>query len=430
MEKKKKITAIILAAGKGTRMKSVIPKVLHKISGKEMLSFVVDSVIKAGIKDIIIVAGDNYEEIRKFIKNNYHIKINIIRQKSLLGTGHAIATVIRSKICLHQVILILNGDVPLIQSRTLIQIINMFTKNRCDGIIAVSKVKNPFGYGRVKINSEGNIVKIIEENDADLQEKKINIINGGLYLLKKQNLIENIFKIRKNTIKNEYYLTDLVGLVVKLGGILHPYFVDESELKGINDRSQLAEVEAINNKKILEKHAKNGITIKDFNTVFIEDNVQIGENTVIEPFTVIKGPTKIGSFCNIGPFAHIRPDTIIGKNCKIGNYVEIKKSKIGDNVHIAHLSYIGDATIEKGTNIGAGTITANFDGKKKNKTFIGKNVYVGSNVVFVAPIKIGDGAVIGAGSIVTENVPANSLAIARQRQINKKNWVLKRRDKK
>lgn len=425
-----KITAIILAAGKGTRMKSSIPKVLHKISGKEMLSYVVDSVIRTGIKDIIIVVGNHYNDVQNFIRNNYQTKVKIIRQKSLLGTGHAIATVIRSKIHLHQVILILNGDVPLIQSRTLIQMINIFTKHRCDGIIAVSKVKNPFGYGRIKINSNGNIVKIIEEKDADLQEKKINIINGGLYLLKKQNLIENIFKIRKNAIKHEYYLTDLVDIIVKSGGILLPYFVDESELKGINDRHQLIEVETINNKKILEKHAKNGITIKDFNTVFIEDNVQIGKNTVIEPFTVIKGPAKIGSFCNIGPFTHIRPETIIGKNCKIGNYVEIKKSKIGDNVHIAHLSYIGDAIIGSGTNIGAGTITANFDGRKKNKTFIGKNVYVGSDVVFIAPIKIGDGATIGAGSVITENVPANSLAIARQRQINKKNWVLKRRNKK
>jgi len=426
-----RITAIILAAGKGTRMKSSIPKVLHTISGKEIISYVIDSVLKANIKDIIIVAGSNFNRVKEYIEGRYkNNKIKIIRQKPLLGTGHAVLTVIKSKIRLNPYILILNGDVPLIKSSTLNRIINMFTKNICDGIIAVSKVKNPFGYGRIKLNSNGNIIKIIEEKDSDLKEKKINIINGGLYLLKKRDLSTNLFKIKKNILKGEYYLTDLFDIMAKRGRMLKPYLIDESEIKGINDRYQLTEVEAINNKKILEKHAENGITIKDFNTVFIEDNIKIGKDTVIEPFTVIKGPAQIGPFCNIGPFTHIRPETIIGKNCKIGNYVEIKKSKIGDNVHIAHLSYIGDATIGNGTNIGAGTITANFDGRKKNKTFIGKNVYVGSNVVFVAPVKIGDNAVIGAGSVITEDVPANSLAIARQRQINKKNWVLKRRNKK
>lgn len=424
-----KITAIILAAGKGTRMKSSVPKVLHKIAGKEMISYVLDSVIKAGVKDIIIVAGSNFNEVKNFIKSKYNQNIKIIKQRPLLGTGHAVLTVIKSKIKIHPFVFILNGDVPLIQPITLRQIIKMFTNTKCDGIIAVSKVKNPFGYGRIIRDENNNIIKIVEEKDANILEKKIDLINGGLYFLRTSDLKENIIKIKKNLIKGEYYLTDLTEILAKKNKILKPFLIDEQELKGINDRQQLAEVEEINNKKNLEKHAKNGITIKDFNTVFIEDNVIIGKDTVIEPFTVIKGPAKIGPFCNIGPFTHIRPDTIIGKKCKIGNFVEIKKSKIGDSVHIAHLSYIGDTTIGSGTNIGAGTITANYDGKKKNKTIIGKNVYVGSDVVFVAPVKIGNNAVIGAGSVITENVPANSLAIARQRQINKKDWVIKRRSK-
>ncbi len=424
-----KITAIILAAGKGTRMKSRIPKVLHNIAGKEMLSYVIDSVIRTGIKDIILVAGSNYRKITDYVKNKYKTNIKIVKQQPLSGTGHAIMTVINKRVKLNPYVLILNGDVPLISAQTLIKIINLFTKKRCDGIITVSKVNNPYGYGRIETDSNNNILRIIEEKDATPSEKNINLINGGLYLLKTADIKENIFKIRKNKIKNEYYLTDLIEILTKKYKILRPFLITETELMGINDRKQLAEVEAINNKKILEKLAKNGITIKDFNTVFIENNVKIGKDTVIEPFTVIKGPAKIGPFCNIGPFTHIRPDTIIGKNCKIGNYVEIKKSKIGDNVHIAHLSYIGDATIGSGTNIGAGTITANYDGKKKNKTFIGKNVYVGSDVVFIAPVKIGNNAIIGAGSVITENVPANSLAIARQRQLNKYDWVLKRRNK-
>ncbi|MBP7792005.1 MAG: bifunctional N-acetylglucosamine-1-phosphate uridyltransferase/glucosamine-1-phosphate acetyltransferase [Candidatus Goldbacteria bacterium] len=424
-----KITAIILAAGKGTRMKSCFPKVLHQISGKEMISYVLDSVIKADIKDIVIVAGSNFHKVTNFVKSKYK-NIKIIRQKNLLGTGHAVSTALKSGIALNPYILILNGDVPMISPETLKHIINMFTKYACDGIIAVSKVKNPSGYGRIKINDDGNVASIIEEKDATPEEKKIDVINGGLYFFKKQDLTENIFKIKRNAKKGEYYLTDLVDIMVKSGKILKPFFVDELEMKGINDRQQLTEAAAINNKKILEKHLKNGITIKDVNTVFIEDNVIIGKDTVIEPFTIIKGPARIGPFCNIGPFTHIRSDTVIGGNCKIGNYVEIKKSKIGDNVHVSHLSYIGDATIGSGTNIGAGTITANYDGRKKNKTYIGKNVYVGSNVVFVAPVKIGDNAVIGAGSVITENVPSASLAIARQRQINKKNWTLRRSNKK
>lgn len=425
-----KITAIILAAGKGTRMKSEMPKVLHKISGKEIISYIIDTVSETKIKDIVIVAGNNFNVIKNFIKTRYKNSIKIVRQKPLLGTGHAVLSVIKSKISLNPYILILNGDVPLVNKNTLNHIIKMFTKGKADGIIVVSKVKNPYGYGRIKLNKDNSIIRIIEEKDADFRQKSINVINGGLYLLKRQDVVEYIHKIRKNILKGEYYLTDLVEVMAGSGRILKPFFINETEIKGINDRYQLAEVEKIINKKILEKYTKNGITIKDFNTIFIEENVKIGKDTVIEPFTVIKGPAKIGPFCNIGPFTHIRPETVIGKKCKIGNYVEIKKSKIGDNVNIAHLSYIGDAIIGSGTNIGAGTITANFDGRKKNKTFIGKNVYVGSNVVFVAPVKIGNKAVIGAGSVITENVPANSLAIARQKQINKKNWVIKRRNKK
>jgi bifunctional UDP-N-acetylglucosamine pyrophosphorylase/glucosamine-1-phosphate N-acetyltransferase len=243
-----------------------------------------------------------------------------------------------------------------------------------------------------------------------------------VYVFDRDALKKHVRQVKRDPVKKEYYLTDVIGIMAKNGIKIRQKDTDRAEIAGINDRVQLMEANKFKNKKNLEKLAKNGITIVDFNTVFISGNVQIARDTVIQPFTVIKGPAKIGPGCNIGPFAHIRPDTVIGKNCKIGNYVEIKKSSIGDHVNVAHLSYIGDTEIGDNTNIGAGTITANYDGIKKNRTKIGKNVSVGSNTVFVAPVTVGDNVTVAAGSVVTDGVPAKSLVIARSRQIIKKNW--------
>ena len=347
-------------------------------------------------------------------------KIEIVVQMKRLGTAHAVKTAVCSKKRMKKEILILSGDTPLLTGETLRKLIKEFTNKNTGGIIGASYTENPEGYGRIIAKKDGKVLKIVEEKDAGPEEKRIKLVNGGIYIIKKAVLEKNIRKIRMNRKKAEYYLTDLAEIMAKNKEAMDFAVLPHSELAGVNDRVQLARVSKIKNKKVLEKLAKSGITIVDFDTVFIEGNISVGRDTVIKPFTVITGPVKIGKNCIIGPSAHIRPGSIIGDGCKIGNYVEIKNAKTGSNVNISHLSYIGDAEIGEGTNIGAGTITANYDGKAKHRTVIGKNVKVGSNTVFVAPVKIGSGCVVGAGSVITEDVSPGSLVIARARQTEKK----------
>ncbi len=424
------ISAVILAAGKGTRMKSEKTKVLHEVSGKPMLAHVIDACLKARVSDITVVAGANMQQLKSFAAARYNgNNIRFVLQKEQLGTADAVSSVIKAKIPLKDGILILSGDTPLITSDTVGFLIKMFTKKSQGGIIGVSFAENPSGYGRIVRNSEDYVIRIVEDKDANDREKAIKVINGGVYIIRKDSLVRNLGKIKVNKAKGEYYLTDIAALMYAEDRPLSPVDVPYRELAGVNSRAQLAEAGKIRNKKVLEMLSENGITIVDFDTVYIEEGVEIGSDTVIQPFSVIKAGVKIGKGCTIGPSAHLRQGAVIGNNCKIGNYVEIKNSTIGNNTNVAHLSYIGDSEIGSNVNIGAGTITANYDGVKKNKTVIGDGAYVGSNAVFVAPVKIGKNAVIGAGSVITENVPDDSLAIARPRQETKTGWVKKRRKK-
>ncbi|HRU40179.1 MAG TPA: DapH/DapD/GlmU-related protein, partial [Candidatus Goldiibacteriota bacterium] len=322
-------------------------------------------------------------------------------------------------------VLILSGDVPLVEASTIRGLINEFTREKCGGIICTSKVSDPSGYGRIIKAPDGNIIKIAEEKNAGLFERKIKEINSGVYVFNADALKRYIKSVKKDRLKGEFYLTDVIEMMSKNAIKIRAKDVDCAETSGINDRVQLMEANRVKNKKNLEKLAKSGITIADFNTVFISGKVNIGRDTVIKPFTVITGPVTIGPNCIIGPSSHIRPGTKIGSHCKIGNYVEVKNSVIADHVNVSHLSYIGDTTIGSGTNIGAGTITANYDGVKKHRTIIGKNVSVGSNTVFVAPVKVGDNVTVAAGSVVTDDVPAGALVIARSRQVVKKEWKKK-----
>ncbi len=424
------VSAVIMAAGKGTRMISDKTKVLHEVAGKPMLGHVIDACYEAGIKDVVIIAGANYSELKGFTDKAYAgCGIKFVIQKKQLGTAHAISTALKARIPYKEAVLILSGDVPMIQASTLRELIMEFTKEKCGGIICSSKVDDPHGYGRVIRDSQGSIIRIVEEKNASDEQKKINLINGGIYIFNRDLLKKYISRVKLDPVKKEYYLTDLAALMAEKSIIIRPKITDYLEVSGVNDRVQLMETGKLKNKKTLEKLAKNGITIVDFDTVFIDENVSIGKDTVIQPFTVIRGKTSIGKGCNIGPFAHIRPDTIIGDFCKIGNYVEIKKSKIGSHTNVAHLSYIGDAELGDKVNIGAGTITCNYDGFKKNKTVIGNNVFVGSDTKFVAPVKIGNDVVIAAGSVITEDVPGGALAVARARQVNKEKWTKNRRAK-
>ena len=413
------ITALILAAGRGTRMRSDKTKVLHELCGRTMIEHVILSCMGAGVKDIVVIGGANMKELKDELFHR-HPSLKYALQKEPLGTGHAVLSAFRSKNRLGGSVLILSGDVPLVTGETIRDLINDFTKHGCAGIIGTSLADNPCGYGRI-IRSGDDVLKITEEKDCTEKERLINEVNGGIYVFRSRELFDALKKVKKNPLKNEYYLTDAVEIMSKKGLKIKGKKVNSEELSGINDRIQLAGAAKIKNKNRLENLAENGITIVDFDTVFIEENVTIGKETVIQPFCVIKGPSSIGSNCTIGPSAHIRPGTIIGNNCKIGNYVEVKKSKIGDNTSVSHLSYIGASELGKNVNIGAVTITANYDGRNKNKTVIGDGAYVGSNVVFVAPVKIGKNTVIGAGSVITDEVPDNALAIARCRQTVKLN---------
>jgi len=405
-------------------MKSETTKVLHPVCGKPMLGHVIDSCTAAGVKDIIIVAGANMAALKEFAVKEYkHLKIRFALQKPALGTAHAVGSVFRAGLNVKDGVLILSGDVPLITPETIKNFINVFTVKKAGGIIAVSIADDPKGYGRIITGADGTVARIVEENDANETEKAVKTVNGGAYIIRKSELKKNLKKIKKNPKKGEFYLTDIAALMSSDKKPLVPVTAAAAELSGVNDKKHLAESAAVKNKKTLEKLALNGITIEDFNTVFIEEGVVIGQDTVIRPFTIIRAKSVIGKNCTIGPSAHIRPGSIIGDNVKIGNYVEVKNSVIGNSTAVSHLSYIGDAELGRHVNIGAGTITANYDGKNKHRTIIGDNAYVGSNTVFVAPVKIGKNTVIGAGSVITEDVPDNSLAIARQRQTTKKGYV-------
>jgi len=423
-----KFTALILAAGKGTRMKSEKPKVLHELCGKFMISHVIDSCREAGVNDIVVISGYKHDEVKRNVRSKYK-NIKFVLQNPQKGTAHAVTAVLNKKIPLNKGVLILSGDAPLVGADVIRRLIKSFTQSGAGGIIGISKLENPHGYGRVIRDSHGYIAGITEEKDASAAVKKIKYINGGVYIIEKKYLKEYVPRIKKNRKKGEYYLTDIAEMMFRDGIKIRAVSAGPGVFSGVNNPAQLAEAAAIKNKKILEKLAKSGVIIEDFNTVFIDAEVKIGKGTLIKPFTIIKGNVKIGKKCSIGPSAHIRPGAVIGDSCKIGNYVEVKNSKIGSNTNVAHLSYIGDSELGARVNIGAGTITANYDGVKKHKTKIGAGAYVGSNVVFVAPVTAGKNSVIGAGSVITKNVPAGKLAIARGRQDIKENKALKRRSK-
>jgi bifunctional UDP-N-acetylglucosamine pyrophosphorylase / glucosamine-1-phosphate N-acetyltransferase len=455
------ISAVILAAGDGTRMGGGTTKVLRRVSGRAILEHVIESCINNGVKDIVIVAGANYPHLKKFTDEKYGklLKPRFVIQKKRLGTGHAVSMAMRAPLALKNSVLILNGDVPV--SRWVIRgLTREFTKQRADGVLAVSEINDPAGYGRVIQDDHGGILRIVEEKDATRKEKSINLINGGIYLFKKELLQKYLKKIKLNRKKKEYYLTDLVEIAANNNKKIISRVINYKELTGVNNRLQLMEVAEIKNRQVIEKHSRRGVTIRDFNTIIIDEPVKIGSESVIRYHSVIKRNTRIGKKCligpgsvidtsvigdfcevisstirnsrignhtNVGPYTNLRSHSVVGNNCRIGNFVEVKNCKIGDGTKVAHMTYLGDARVGKNTNIGANTVTCNYDGKKKHRTVIGNNVFIGSGVMLVAPVRIGNNAVIGAGSIITENVPANALAIARSRQIIKPNWVKKRR---
>ena len=415
----KETIAVLLAAGKGTRMKSNKSKLVQKIYGKEIVLRAMENARKAGIKEIIAVVGHEKEQVKAVLGD----EVKYAYQEEMLGTGHAVKQAkdfLKGK---NGKVVVLNGDVPILRPETIKNLIEKSYSNKEYATLLTAIYDNPFGYGRIIRDTGGNVEAIVEEKDATEFQKEIKEINAGIYCFDIEELLKALDAIDNNNASGEYYITDVIKIMndrgLKTGAVI---VEDNTEILGINDRVQLEILTRILRMRINTEHMKNGVTIEDSNTTYIYDDVEIGKDTVIHPNTTIKSCVTIGEDCEIGPNSYIREGCKLSNKVKIGSFVEIKKAIVGEGTKIPHLSYMGDCEIGQKTNIGCGTITCNYDGFNKSKTIIGNNCFVGSNVNLVAPVTVKDNAFIAAGSTITDDVPEYALAIARQRQLNKENW--------
>ena len=419
-----KIKAVILAAGKGTRMKSDLSKVLHKIFDKTLLGYVIDAVNKTELIDeSFVIVGHQAEAVEKFVKDNYN-NASCTLQSPQLGTGHAVSMVCDKLENFDGDVVILCGDTPLVTEDTLKKLIEYHNGQNSDLTVMSAIFDDPTNYGRIVRDGE-KLASIVEEKDATAAQKTVKEVNAGIYCLNWGKIKPAFSQLTSNNAQGEYYLTDIISWAVNGGLNTNAYILENNEeIFGINSKAHLAEATKMLNRRIVNKHLENGVTIVDPETTWISDATEIGADTVIYPNVFINGKNKIGNNCNIGPFAHIRGDVEVGNGVKIGNFVEVKKSKIADNTNVCHLSYIGDSELGSNVNIGAGTITANYNPitKVKSKTVIKDGANMGSNSVLVAPIEIGENANVAAGTVVTKNVLGKALAIARAPMKIIENW--------
>ena len=428
---------LILAAGKGTRMKSKMPKVLHKVGGKPMLQHVIDSAKKAGSTREVAVIGAGAELVKKNISG-----VEFVLQEEQLGTGHAVLSAKENFAGSEGTVLILCGDTPLLTSELLKNFVAAHESSDCAGTVMTAKMPDATGYGRIIYAQDGTLQKIVEDKDATDDEKKILEVNAGVYCFDVQKLFDALEKVGNDNAQGEYYLPDVLPILKdageKIGTFIAPYCI---ETIGINNRSQLAAADKALRMRKEQELMEAGVTIIDPNTTFIDSNVKIGQDTIIYPNTYIEGATVIGEDCEIGPnvrfndmkvgnkvkvqfsycheaeildgvtmgpYVHIRPGTTIGNNVKIGNFVEVKNSNVGEGSKLPHLQYIGDSDVGSGVNIGCGTVTCNYDGKKKYRTTIEDKAFIGCNTNLVAPVTVAEGAYIAAGSTITKDVPKKS----------------------
>lgn len=448
--------AAILAAGEGKRMKSDTPKVLHKVCGKEMVNHVIDIMRKAEIESVNVIVGKGADKVKKGTEDR---NVSYSLQAKQLGTGHAVMCAKDFLANKTGVVAIFTGDAPLITEETVRNLLKFYEEGNYKGAILTSIIENPAHYGRVIRDSKGDVLKIVEAKDCSEEEYKVKEINAGMYCFDIEALLNSLDKLTNNTAQGEYYLTDIVQILQSEGLKVGAMVINYEETIGINSRIELAEAEVILRSRINKKHMENGVTIIDPNTTYIGSEVEIGRDTIIYPGNVLEGTTvikedcilypnsrisdsiieagvtiqssviiesQIGEGTTVGPFAYIRPESVIGKHARIGDFVEIKKSSIGDNTKVSHLTYIGDAEVGSGCNFGCGTVVVNYDGKKKYKTIIGDNVFIGCNTNLVSPVEVKDNAYTAAGSTITSEVPEGALAIARAKQVNKEGWVEKK----
>ncbi len=422
------IKSIIMAAGKGTRMKSDVPKVLHTIFDKTLLGYVLDAVNKTGLADEnFVIVGHQAERVEEYLKD-YYPESKPVLQSPQLGTGHAVSMALPYLENYSGNILILNGDIPLITTESLKEFVDYHSSSGADLTVMSAVFDDPAGLGRIIRKSDGSLDAIVEEKDADQEQKAVKEINAGCYCLNWEKLKHAFADLKTNNAQGEYYLTDIVKWANNNGLKACVYTLkNNEEIFGINSKSQLAEAAKLMNNRSLQKHLDNGVEIIDPSTTWISPETEIGHDTVIYPSCYINGKNKIGSHCKIGPFAHLRGDVVLEDYVKIGNFVEVKKTTIKSHTNACHLTYLGDSEIGSNVNIGAGTITANYNPltKVKSKTVIKDNAKIGSNSVLVAPVTIEEGANVGAVGVITKNIPAWALAITRAPLRVLENWVKK-----
>ena len=445
--------AVILAAGKGTRMKSDLPKVLHKVAGISMLEHVFRSVSAIDPEKTVTVIGHKAELVEQVLAG----QTEFVRQTEQLGTGHAVMMAEPVLENLTGQTLVIAGDTPLITGESLKNLIDFHINHKNVATILTAEADNPFGYGRIVRNQHGEVIKIVEQKDASDFEQQIKEINTGTYVFDNARLFEALKNINTNNAQGEYYITDVIGIFRENGEKVGAYTLkDFDESLGVNDRVALATAENIMRRRINQQHMINGVSFVNPDATYIDVGVEIAPEVQIEANVTLKGQTKIGAETiltngtyivdseigeravitssmieessvadgvTVGPYAHIRPGSSLAKDVHVGNFVEVKGSSIGENTKAGHLTYIGNSEVGANVNFGAGTITVNYDGQKKYKTIIGNNVFVGSNSTIIAPVELGDNSLVGAGSTITKDVPADAIALGRGRQINKEDYA-------
>lgn len=447
------VAALVLAAGKGTRMKSKLPKVLHKVGGKAMVERVIDTAKAVGVNRNVVIIGFGGDEVREYLDDT----VEFVVQKEQKGTGHAVQQAQPVLGDFDGTILLLSGDTPLITEETITQLLAQHHDSGAAATVLTAEMPDPFGYGRIIRNKEGNVMRIVEQKDGNLQELAVREVNTGMYAFNSADLWPCLAQLDDNNAQGELYITDVISILVNQGKAVGAYMAkDYQESLGVNSRVQLSVAESILRERTLTRLMESGVTIINPATTYVETTVTVGPDTVLYPGTMLEGNTVIGSNCaigpdtrlqdavvgdnvtmhytygheitvdsgaNIGPFVHLRPGTHLHANVKVGNFVEVKNSDVGEGTKFPHLSYIGDSDVGADVNIGCGTITVNYDGKLKHRTTIEAGAFIGCNSNLVAPVTIGKEAFVGAGSTITKDVPERALAVGRPKQIVKEHWV-------
>ena len=456
------LIAIVMAAGKSTRFKSQRSKLATPVHGKSIIERVIETTRGLSPQAIYVMVGHRAEEVRSALRNH---PVEFITQEPQLGTGHCVLVATQQIPQASGTVLILNGDLPLIGLNLLKNLLESHRSGRADATVVSTLLEDPSGYGRILKNRSGKITRIIEDRDATPAERRIKEINVGLYLISLELMKKFISKLNNENAQQEYYLTDLIELLIAAKKKVNVFQTpDPIEVLGVNDRIELAEVDRVLRLRTLQHLMREGVTILDPATTTVEESATVGPDTILYPGVRIEGACAIGRRClirshcritnstlgddvtvndlsiinesqvaekaSIGPFAHLRLNAVVESNARVGNFVELKKARLGQNSKASHLTYLGDAMVGGNSNIGAGTITCNYDGVNKNVTVIEDECFIGSGVELVAPVVVHKGAYVAAGSVITQDVPADALAIARGRQENKQDWKQKRGEKK